>query len=264
MKQQRQSEIVRILDDRGLATVTQLSDRFDVSEMTIRRDLLDLETAGLVRRVHGGATRSLGRAFEPPFRVRLASSHPAKRAIAKAATRHIREGDAIGLDVGSTVIEMVSEFVPIDNLTVVTASLRVANKVSELHALERSIRLIVTGGITRADELSLVGQRAIDTYRDIRLDTAFISVGGLALQGGATEFNLEDADVKRAMIVSSRDVIVLADSNKFHQTGFAHVMDLQRASLIITDDGIDPAIEADLRGAGIPLEIVPVVAADEG
>lgn len=253
-----------MLDAEGLVTVTRLSERFDVSEMTIRRDLLDLETAGLVRRVHGGATRSLGRAFEPPFRVRMASSHSAKRAIAKAATRYIAEGDAIGLDVGSTVIEMVPEFVPVDNLTVVTASLRVANKVSELHALERSIRLIVTGGITRADELSLIGQRAIETYREIRLDTAFISVGGLALQGGATEFNLEDADVKRAMIASSRDVIVLADSNKFHQIGFAHVMDLDRAKLIITDDGIDPEIVSELREAGIPLEIAPVAEAENG
>ena len=257
MKHNRQSEIVSILDARGLATVTDLSERFGVSEMTIRRDLLDLEIAGLVRRVHGGATRSLGRAFEPPFRVRMAASSPAKRAIAQAAVRHIKEGDAIGLDVGSTVIEMVPEFVPIDNLTVVTASLRVASKVSELHALERSIRLIVTGGVARADELSLIGQRAIDTYRDIRLDTAFISVGGLALDGGATEFNLEDAEVKRAMIASSRDVIILADSSKFHQTGFAHVMDLDRAALIITDDGIAEETRAELDKAGIPLEVVP-------
>jgi len=256
MKQNRQGEIVEILDTKGLATVTELSEHFSVSEMTIRRDLLELEVAGLVRRVHGGATRSLGRAFEPPFRMRSASATSAKQAIARAATAHIREGDAIGLDVGSTVMEMVPEFVPIDNLTVVTASLRVATKVSELHALERSIRLIVTGGITRADELSLIGQRAIDGFRDIRLDKAFISVGGIDPAGSATEFNLEDAEVKRAMIASSRDVIVLADSSKFHQTGFAHVMDLDRASVLITDSGIDPDVLSTVRSTGVQVEVV--------
>lgn len=258
MKQNRQSEIIGILDGEGLATVTELSERFGVSEMTIRRDLLDLEVAGLVRRVHGGATRSLGRAFEPPFRVRSASASPAKQAIAKAASKYISEGDAIGLDVGSTVLEMVPEFVPVDNLTVVTASLRVANKVSELHALERSIRLIVTGGVVRADELSIIGQRAVEAYREIRLDTAFISVGGLSLEGGATEFNLEDAEVKRAMIASSRDVIVLADSSKFHQTGFAHVMDLERATKVITDSDLDAHTRAELEDAGVALEVVPL------
>lgn len=256
MKQNRQGDIVSILDTQGLMTVTELSDHFNVSEMTIRRDLLDLELAGLVRRVHGGATRALGRAYEPPFRTRSASSNTAKQAIAKAAAAHISEGDAIGLDVGSTVLELVAEFVPIDNLTVVTASLRVAQKVAELHALERSIRLIVTGGITRSDELSLIGQRAVEAYREIRLDTAFISVGGLDLASGATEFNLEDAEVKRAMIESSRDVIVLADSTKFHQTGFAHILDLRRASLIITDSGISAETRSQFEGAGIPLEIV--------
>lgn len=258
MKSDRQSEIVDRLEAAGTVSVVELSADFAVSEMTIRRDLLELETAGLVRRTHGGATRSLGRAFEPPFRMRSASSSASKLAIATAAAAYVREGDAVGLDVGSTVIEMIPEFAHVDNLTVVTASLRVANRVTELHALERSVRLIVTGGVTRADELSLTGQRAIDCYREIRLDKAFISVGGLEIEGGATEFNLEDADVKRAMIASAREVIILADSSKFHQTGFAHVMDLTQAATIITDSNIDPDMLQSLRDAGIQVDVVLV------
>lgn len=256
MKQTRQSEIVGILDNEGLVSVAELGTRFRVSEMTIRRDLLELEVAGLVRRVHGGATRSLGRAYEPPFRMRQGSGSVAKQAIARAASKMILEGDAIGLDVGSTVLEMVPEFVEVDNLTVVTASLRVAAKVAELHALEHSIRLIVTGGITRADELSLIGQTAINSYRGIRLDKAFISVGGISLADGATEFNLEDAEVKRAMIQSAKEVIVLADSSKFAQTGFAHIVDLSQVSTIITDSAVEQTAVDEIRHAGVDVQVV--------
>lgn len=256
MKQKRQSEIVGALDSQGLISVPALSTKFGVSEMTIRRDLLELEVAGLIRRVHGGATRSLGRAFEPPFRMRRVSASDDKRAIAEAAASLINEGDAIGLDVGTTVLEMVPMFVDVDNLTVVTASLRVASRVAKIHALERSIRLMVTGGITRADELSLVGQSAIDFYRNIRLDKAFISVGGASIKSGATEFNLEDAEVKRAMISSSNEVIMLIDSSKFNQTGFAHVADLADISTIITDSNISPETLNGLRGLGIEVTVV--------
>ncbi|QWT24171.1 DeoR/GlpR family DNA-binding transcription regulator [Subtercola sp. PAMC28395] len=259
MKNSRQSEIVQFLDAEGMLTVTELGKRFGVSEMTVRRDLVELETAGLVRRVHGGATRALGRAYEPPFRMRQAAALGSKQAIARAAAKLIAEGDAIGLDVGSTVLEMVPEFVDIDNLTVVTASLRVANRVAELHALEHSVRLIVTGGVARAEELSLTGQSAIEFYRNIRLDKAFISVGGVSNEGGATEFNLEDAEVKRALINSSEEVVVLADSSKFGQTGFAYVADLRRVSCLITDSGIGEKVLSDLRGIGVSVTVVDPV-----
>jgi DeoR/GlpR family transcriptional regulator of sugar metabolism len=258
VKQNRQSDIVRALDENGLMTVVDLSADFAVSEMTIRRDLLELEVAGLVRRVHGGATRSLGRAYEPPFRMRQASAGGSKQAIAREAAAMIVEGDAIGLDVGSTTLEMVSYFENIDNVTVVTASLRIATRIGEFHALERSIRLIVTGGITRSDELSLIGQTTVDFYRSIRLDKAFVSVGGLSLSGGGTEFNLEDAEVKRAMIGSSREVILLADSSKFAQTGFAHVIDLDKVTTLVTDDAIEPQTLAELEDAGVDVRVVTV------
>lgn len=258
MKETRQSKILELLDQQTLVTVIELSALFGVSEMTIRRDLLELEDAGLARRVHGGATRAIGRAFEPSFRMRQASASASKREIARAAAALIVDGDAIGLDVGSTILEMVPEFVQVDNLTVVTASLRVANKVAELHALERSLRLMLTGGITRAGELSMVGQKAVDFYRGIRLDKAFISIGGISVEGGGTEFNVDDADVKRAMIESARDVILLADSSKFAQTGFAHVVDLARIDRIITDSNIDPAVLAEIRATGVLVEVVSV------
>lgn len=256
MKRTRQSKIVQTLDTDGHLGVTELSERFDVSEMTIRRDLLELENAGLIRRVHGGATRALGRAYEPPFRMRQSSALANKQAIAKAAAAMITEGDAIGLDVGSTVLEMIPEFIEVDNLTVVTASIRVANRVAELHALERSVRLIVTGGVTRADELSLIGQSAVEFYRNIRLDKAFISVGGVGTDASGTEFNLEDAEVKRAMIQASNEIIVLADSTKLGQTGFAFVVDLRRATCVITDSDADPDTVTALREQGVTVQVV--------
>lgn len=245
-----------LLDEHGTVTVAELSGKFGVSEMTVRRDLLELEHSGVLRRIHGGATRAMGRAFEPPYRARETRALGAKRAIARKAVEFISEGDAIGLDIGSTVLEMVGLFVPIDNLTVVTAGMRIANRVSELHQLERSIRLIVTGGITRADELSFVGAMAIDVMRSIRLDTCFLSAGGFSATGGLTEFNLEDAEVKKAMIESSRRVVVLVDSSKFAQTGFAHVMDVERAFAVISDTGLDDENARALQERGVEVHLV--------
>lgn len=252
MKPERHQQILDMLQDDGEVAVAELSRALDVSEMTIRRDLQELERAGLVRRVHGGATRSLGRAYEPPFRAREARGLEMKRAIGRAAADLVDHGDAIALDVGSTVLALVPELAgTAHNLTVVTASLRVALEVAATFALEQDLRLILTGGVVRAEELSMTGQMAVSAFASIRVDKAFVGVGGLNPLEGATEFNLEDAEVKRRMIASARQVIVLADSTKLGRTCFAEVCPSERIHVLVTDTGADPAIVEDLRAKGL-------------
>lgn len=257
MKAGRHSRIVEILDDRNTASVADLSAELDVSEMTIRRDLLELERTGILRRIHGGATRTTGRAYEPPFRVRQMNDSSIKRAIAKAAAAMIDDGDALGIDVGSTVLEIVPQ-ITVSNLTIVTASLRVAMAVAEHHALEQTVRLISTGGVLRAEELSFTGQAAVQSFGRFRIDKAFLGVGGLSVANGATEFNLEDSDVKRAMVQSANSVIVLADSGKLENVGFAEVCPIEDIDVLVTDDRADPALLETFRAAGVEVVVAPV------
>ncbi|WP_164465276.1 DeoR/GlpR family DNA-binding transcription regulator [Phytoactinopolyspora halophila] len=251
MKTERHRAIIERLDTGGDVSVAELVEMFDVSEMTIRRDLFELERTGVLRRVHGGATPVGGRAYEPPFRVREGQQPDRKQAIATAAAGLVTHGDAIGLDVGSTVLMMADSLASVRQLTIVTASLRVAWAVASSHALEQSARLIVTGGVVRAEELSMTGQAAADRFRSMRLDKAFVGVGGLSPAVGATEFNLEDAEVKKVMIRSARKVIVLADTSKLGNESFAHVAAVDDIDVLVTDAAADHPAVVEFERAGV-------------
>lgn len=258
MKGQRHRLILEALDAEGRVDVAELSRKLKVSEMTTRRDLLELEQAGALRRVHGGAIRLLGRAFEPAYRARAEMAVDAKRAIARTAAEYVSDGDAITLDVGSTVLSMVDELVGRNNLTIVTSNLRVAWAVANNHALEQSVRLIISGGVVRAEELNMTGSWALSNYRQTRVDKAFIGVGGVNVKAGATDYNLEDAQLKRVLVDSARQVIALADSSKLGLETFAQVAELAKIDVLITDSDADTDLLDELRATGLDVRVANV------
>jgi DeoR/GlpR family transcriptional regulator of sugar metabolism len=257
MKSERQRRVLEMLDVDGRVDVPELARVLGISEITVRRDLIELETAGYLRRVHGGAVRTVGRAFDRPYRVREGADLGVKRAIAAAAARQVADGDAIALDTGSTVLQLVDQLGEPANLTIVTANLRTAWAVANSRTLRRPFRLIVSGGVVREDELSMTGYSAITHFEQMRTDVAFLGVGGISVSAGLTDFNLEDAELKRVLVSSSRRVIVLADSGKIGQENFVQVAHLRAADLLITDDGARPADVAALRQSGLSVELVP-------
>lgn len=258
MKPQRHDRILDLLQSQGRVEVADLARHLDVSEMTTRRDLLELESLGALRRVHGGAVREVGRSFEPRYRSRAQQALPSKKAIAAAAAAYVADGDAIALDVGSTVLHMVDELVGRTGLSIITSNLRVAWSVANNHALERSVRLILAGGVVRADELNMTGAAAQDNYRRMRVDTAFIGVAGVNVSAGLTDYNLEDAELKRVLVGSARRVVVLADSSKLGRETFAHVADLQQVDTLVTDEAADAAVVDALRVAGLEVVLAPL------
>lgn len=258
MKSHRHEAILQILEAEGTVDVASLASRLHVAEITARRDLVELERSGFLRRVHGGAVRTTGRSFERPYRVRENSQIESKMAIAAAAASMVHSGDAIALDVGSTVLEMVDLLVNLNNLTVVTANLRTAWAVANSQALTRPLRLIVSGGVVRDDELSMVGESALSHYRKMRVDIAFIGVAAINATAGLTDYNLEDAELKRVLVESARRVVVLADSTKLGQEDFVQVADLTRVDLLITDSRADHVAIGQLARAGLTIQQVLV------
>ena len=231
---ERKQRIIELIERQGSVAVSDLCRRFDVSEMTIRRDLMELEAQGLLRRVRGGAISSRGRSYEPPFFLRSGEHQPEKERIGRAAAALVRNGDSIALDVGTTTLEVARHLEGKENLTIVTPSLPIAN----LLANRAGIRLIVTGGIVRTGEHSLVGHLAERAFKEFRVDKLFLGVGGIDLEAGLTEYNLEDALVKRAMLAAAKERIVVADASKFGRVAFASVASIDEIDRVVTDASV--------------------------
>jgi DeoR/GlpR family transcriptional regulator of sugar metabolism len=250
--EQRLQSILGVLDNEGTVSVNDLTDRLRVTAMTVRRDLEILERKGLLRRVRGGAVSSQGRSYEPPLLARARNHLEEKQRIGAAAAALVKDGDSIAIDVGTTALEVARHLVARHNLTVVTPSLHVAGALAE----QPGIRLILTGGVLRPGELSLVGSLAERAFRDFFVDKLFLGIGGFDFTAGLTEFNVEDAQVKRAMIASAKAVIAVIDASKFGQVAFAAVAGLDVVKTVITDSALPSETSSRLQSLGIEVSVV--------
>lgn len=248
---ERHNQIVDLVLSKGRISIPEICENFDVSEMTARRDLAYLDRQGLLRRHHGGATANLGRSYEPPFRTRSSKSQSAKIAIGRKAADLIVDGDSIALDVGTTTLEIVPGLGGKRNLTIVTACLQIANMIVRHVPLEVAARLIVTGGIVRPRELSMVGSIPCQVYQELHVDKAFIGTAGVSLQDGLTEYNIEDTQIKQVMIHNARERIVVADGSKFGVTTFASVASWKSIDKIVTDRSAPPEMLDQIRQLGV-------------
>jgi DeoR/GlpR family transcriptional regulator of sugar metabolism len=255
MRAERQRKILELVLQNNEISVADICEKFDVSEMTARRDLQDLERDGLLRRVHGGAVNNQGRSYEPPLQLRSSKHSERKKSIGQAAAELVYDGDSIGLDVGTTTLEIARALQGKRNLTVVTASLPIANEFISGFSLSGDIRLILTGGIVRAGEFSMIGDFAAQMYDQLHVDKAFLGIGGVSLEDGLTEYNLEDAMVKRSILRSARQTIVVADGSKFGHTTFASVGTVTEVDVIITDSSAPVEIVEQLQEMGIDVLI---------
>jgi DeoR/GlpR family transcriptional regulator of sugar metabolism len=248
---ERQNKIIEIVLETGRVEITDISETFGVSEMTARRDLNELDRQGLLRRVHGGGIANLGRSYEPPFQTRVAKNDSAKKNIGHKAAELIFDGDSIALDVGTTTLEIVPGLLGKRNLTIVTSCLQIADKVVEQLSLEIDARLILTGGIIRPRELSMIGPIPEEVYQELHVDKAFIGIGGIDLDDGLTEYNIEDTQIKKTLIQSAREKIVVADGSKFGVTTFASVSPLVAVDKIVTDHTAPLELIEQIRDQGV-------------
>ena len=221
----RRADIAGRLQVEGEAAIVELAALYGTSEMTIRRDLELLESAGLARRTRGGAISVQSRSFEPPILQRAAHMAEDKRRIGVAAAALLSEND-----VGTTIHEMAKAVRDDLAITVITSSLLIATELST----RPSVRTIVTGGVVRIGEMSLVGPRAQASFDDLNCDTVFLGVAGISDVKGLSEYNLDDAYVKQTAINSGRRVVVLADASKIGQIAFVTVAPISVVDLLIT------------------------------
>ncbi len=251
LQAERRREIIEWVNQYGRITIADICAHFNVCDMTARRDLRELDREGLLRRVHGGAVSSLRRSYEAPFQMRASDHAAPKERIGRAAAALIHDGDSVAFDTGTTTLEAARALRDQRNLTILTTSLPIANEIAARFPLESGVRLIVAGGIVRPNELSMIGSFTEQMCSQIHVDRAFVGFGGLTLEEGLTEYNLEDAMVKQALLRSAQQKIAVIDSSKFGRVTFASVGPPTAVDIIITDADAPPDMLAALRDLGV-------------
>lgn len=251
----RRDHMIALLRDHEFLRVSELADRFEVSEVTVRADLDALEQRGQLRRVRGGAVPRAATQAEQRFEEAEVAAATQKRAIGRAAAALIEDGDTIVLDVGTTttaVAHSLADRSDISDVTAFTSSLTIAMALERAHP---HVSVVVTGGTLRPKQHSLVEPLAGLVLSSINARKAFIGCNGVDIDRGVTNVNLPETEIKRMVLRASQQRIVCADSSKLGQVSLAHVCGLDEVDLLITDDQADPELLAALRNTGLAVTV---------
>jgi DeoR/GlpR family transcriptional regulator of sugar metabolism len=244
----RRQSIMDILLEAGTASVEDLSNRFSVSRMTIHRDLDDLEQAGLLRKVHGGASIESSPQFESDFRYRERIALAEKKAIAAHAVSLVEPGQIIILDDSSTAGAMAPLLLDVRPLTVITNNLAVIVALSGV----AGIQLIALGGQFSKKFNGFFGIVALEALKSLRADIAFLSSS--AIEGvQAFHQDQEVIQIKRQMLRSARRKYLLADHDKFGRQALHFFIGLDAFDGIFTGRAIAPGAAEALAEAGIDI-----------
>jgi DeoR/GlpR family transcriptional regulator of sugar metabolism len=245
LSDERRSLILDRLGTQGRVLAADLTAELDVSADTIRRDLRELDDAGLLRRVHGGALPRHGDAS--PFASRERRAPEAKASIARRAAEIVREGQVVVLDGGTTTLELARALADDLRASVITTSPPIAIALAAHPGLE----VTVVGGVLRPDALVTVGAAAVEALRLIRADVVFLGVCGLHPEIGVTTEDLEERHVKAAMIAGAAEVVALADHDKLGTAMPVVVAPITAVTQLVTDADADEAALAPYLALGI-------------
>lgn len=250
-KEERENAILNQLQVHGSALVTELSALLEVSTVTIRKDLTELERNGKLYRSHGKAIL-----INPFTNNRTVSEKEKLNAdlkllIGKEAARLITPNDSIVIASGTTIHALARSIQPVSKLTVVSASLPASLALVQ----DRNVDIIQLGGMMRHSSESVVGNYAEQFLSECAFSKLFLGVDGIDFDYGLTTTDLREATLNQKMMAAAQKIIVLADSSKFGRRGFARICDLTDVDMIITDYKISQKNIDALEAQGIELVI---------
>lgn len=252
-RQRRLSELADVIYAEGPIRVDELAERFELSAMTIYRDIAELEQAGVVQLDRGQVSAATSSLNESSTEFRLSHNTTAKAALCAAAAAHLRRGMTVMLDDSTTTLRLVDAMTGLTPITVVTNSHMVLRAVSRIAGLD----LVVAGGRYRAVTESFYGSTTVAALRGLSADVCVISAA--AIDGGVCYHPYEECvDVKRAMLASARKRVLLADSSKFGRRALYVACPVDDFDVVIVDDRVPPAVLADLAERDAELVVVPM------
>lgn len=255
---ERLEQIEQFIKTRRHARVSELSRQFGVSEPTIRRDLHRLEKMGRVRREHGGASVVRQDPPEVPVVHRLAEQSEEKRCIGEAAAQLVHDGETIFLGSGTTTLEVARCLHGKKGLTVITNALNIANQLAN----SEEITVIVTGGVLRHSEASMIGHIVEQSLKELRADKVIVSMRAVSIEEGLTNSNPLETITDRIIMQFAREIILVADHSKFGHAASGFVAPITAVHKIVTDEGTPPMVVQRLRELGIVVLLAPGNAAN--
>jgi DeoR/GlpR family transcriptional regulator of sugar metabolism len=249
MRAGRLRQILEILEEEQQVTVAGLAGRLGVAEMTIRRDLRDLSSRGLLERTHGGAIMSERHRnlAEPPVLQRVDDQPGSKERIGQAVAKMILPGETVFIGSGTTALAVAQALTGREQLTVVTNALTVINALVS----SPGITVVVVGGFLRRSELSLIGHLAETAMQDMRVDKVIMGMRGIHPEHGLTSDHMQELMTDRSILGISDQVIVVADHTKFGHVAASRTAAVTEARLIVTDTQASADVVAALSAMGV-------------
>jgi DeoR/GlpR family transcriptional regulator of sugar metabolism len=229
----RLKQIEEMVRDEAFLTISEIAQRMNVSESTIRRDITHLEDRKVVLRSHGGVL-PLNPSDSSLFNLvsyREKSNVDIKKKLGRAAAELIEEGDIIFLDSSTTILE-VAKNIKAHNITIVTNDLMIALEL-ENHS---AINTIILGGSLRQGTHSMIGPIAENNINGMYFSKVFISPGAISSDGYITHFNLQAVELRKKVIAASEKLIIVADNTKFNKKGFVTAAELSQVAAIVTNE----------------------------
>ncbi|OME87979.1 DeoR family transcriptional regulator [Paenibacillus sp. FSL A5-0031] len=252
LSEDRKQYILVQLDTFGKVQVISLAEQLQVSLETIRRDLFVLEEEGKLKRVYGGAVKVQYEKGEPPYQQRQILNLEAKQVIGQRAVDLINDGNTIYMDTGTTIHEMARALRGKKRITVITNSLTVANLLTE--SLTQGLfngRVIILGGEISPEQQSVSGHISQEILKNFYVDRAFVSVGGISIETGISDYDMNDSVISRMIILKAKEVIVLADHSKISIQAFCHIAPLEAIDVVVCEKDHPEAWAQELEIKGI-------------
>lgn len=253
LKAERHQRILQVLHDTRSVEVKTLSQLLGVSEVTVRRDLLELSEDRRLERHHGGAVlldRHHG-FVEPPIHARLSLNQSAKRAIGAEAAKLVQDGDTVYISGGTTTIEVARHLTGRRNVKVITPAINII----AFLASYPEVTVIVPGGVLVHEHQALVGHIAQCALRELRADRAIMGAAALSVREGITAETLQDAETDRMVMAFAPELVLVADSSKFGVIAPAWIAPISRVHHLVTDEGVPPADLEHLRAQGVNVRV---------
>lgn len=250
---ERKEQIAQIVEGEGRARVRTLATTFGVSAVTIRKDLLALESERRIIRAHGGAVAVRQDRPELAFDLRERKQAAEKAAIGVLAASLVTDGESIALDASTTALFLAREIkkVPWHSLTVVTNGIRIATEL----AGQRGIVVLMPGGRVRWEALSVIGPLGGSIYRKVNIQKAFVGAAGFTLESGLSDAMEEEAQIKRSMVANAHQVVAIVDHTKWGRAASATFCRTDRIATVLTDHEASDEMVLALRHLGIEVQL---------
>lgn len=249
---ERREFILEFIEKNNSCTVEELSEKLNVSPITIRRDLQYLDDIGKITRTFGGAVLKTNLIDEIPYAEKTTVNKEVKENIAKFAASLIKEGNIIILDAGTTNMEIAKNIKDFKSLTVVSTDINIAAYLCN----NSNLKIICTGGIVQNSTGACIGMKTSEFLKNINADIVFIGTSSADVDKGITTPTIDKAEIKKQMLISSNKKILILDSTKFRKVSFAKVCDLKDLDMIITDANLNKNIVNAIKNKGINLKLL--------